>query len=207
MIDRVRLDLTSTWVATMFGGVWRNVVWRQHEMGVLNSERALQACIVGAFASLAPEIVVLVEPQLSTRGIIPDLWIGMPSSGQALVVVELKYVPDHLPVWEKDLQSLTTLLASERTAHDTDPATGRPKQPMACTAQTLGIFAAVGRHDAAAVDRADVAQRLGAPGNTYSDAQRATFPRLLHARGSIGGSGGLAMFDMDWMVATDDDGN
>lgn len=199
------IDLTPTWVATMFAGMWRNLVRRQHEMGVLNSERALQACVVGAFAALAPEVVVLVEPQLSTPGIIPDLWIGTPRLGRALVVVELKYVPHHLPVWEKDLQSLTTLLASDRVAHDTDPATGRHKQPMACTSETLGIFAAVGRYDAAAVGRADLTARLGAPGNAYSDAQRATFPRLLHAWGSVGGTRGPATFDMDWMVTPDRD--
>ena len=66
----------------------------RYEKGVLNSERALQACIVGALAKRAHDLVVLVEPTLYTeagskarRGMIPDLWIGDRDSRMALAVV------------------------------------------------------------------------------------------------------------------------
>jgi hypothetical protein len=182
--------------------VWMNAVKRQYEMGVLNSERALQACLVGAFAPLAPDIVTLVEPQLSSR-IVPDVWIGYPG-GRTIAVIEIKYVPHDYPKWEKDLPNLTTVLsATDLPAYDTHPVDGRNGLPMRCNSETLGIFAVIGKHDADAVNSETLGRRLAEAGSLFSEAQRATFPRILHAWGAVRET--TREFGMDWVDRTTGD--
>src|SRR5580704_1595315 len=93
--DDASLTLSPTWFAAIFGTIWKNAVRRRYEMGVINSERALQACIVEALSPLAPEIVALVEPRvvIGAGNLKPDLWIGNINSKRALAIVEIKYVP------------------------------------------------------------------------------------------------------------------
>jgi hypothetical protein len=122
--DDASLTLSPTWFAAIFGTIWKNAVRRRYEMGVINSERALQACIVEALSPLAPEIVALVEPRvvIGSGNLKPDLWIGNINSKRALAIVEIKYVP-----------------------HD------YPKLGIACDLDTIGIYAVIGKHDADAI--------------------------------------------------------
>ena len=84
MSRRPSLELSPQWFATMFRALWKGLVWRQHEFGTLNSERALQGHLVGALSVFAPELVTLVEPTIVPGvGIKPDLWIGLPEQAKA----------------------------------------------------------------------------------------------------------------------------
>jgi hypothetical protein len=77
MSGRPSLELSPQWFATMFRALWKGLIWRQHEFGTLNSERALQGQLVGALSVFAPELVTLIEP-----AIVPGLE-SSPTSGLA----------------------------------------------------------------------------------------------------------------------------
>jgi hypothetical protein len=198
MSEQSNLEISPEWFATLFRHLWKNVIARQHEAGVLNSERALQAHLVGALSVLAPEVMILVEPQLSKTGIVPDLWVCTRQSSSALAVIELKYVPHAYPNWEKDLANLTTVVGvADRFAYTTDPATGSNGGEISCNQETLGIFAVVGRHDADAVDSEHLRRELDA--GDYSAEQRRAFPRLLHAWGKVHKAESARTFDAGWL--------
>jgi hypothetical protein len=183
--------MTAVWspetFAEMFKRVWKEDVKDTYNRGMLNSERALQACIVGALVDKAPDLVVLVEPTLypeekAGREMIPDLWIGERDSGRALAVIELKYVPFAYPEWKGDLEKLVTILREPYHAWTIDPATGKDDGVRIAVCdeighETLGVLAAVGKEDAEAVDTAVLSQAL-------SD-NKSLLPRFLHAWGRI----------------------
>ena len=73
--------LTPADFETLFRVAWTGVVQQRYQQGVLNSERALQACIVGALMNAAPSLIALIEPTLYpeskvAREMIPDIWVG-----------------------------------------------------------------------------------------------------------------------------------
>lgn len=171
---------------TLFRIAWTGVVKQRYEQGVLNSERAVQVCLVGALMNAAPNLVVLIEPTLypetkEAREMVPDLWIGQRGSGKALAVIELKFVPFHLPKWERDLQKLMHLLMGSLYACKIDPKTGQDRddgegQIAACN-DTLGVFAVVGQADSAAVDTPSIRDGLNGSDDPLA--------RVLHAWGKI----------------------
>lgn len=202
MSERPRLDISPHWFAMMFRALWKGVIWRHHEFGVLNSERALQGHLVGALSVFAPELVALVEPTIVPESRIkPDLWIGLREQAKAIAVVELKYVPHYYPEWEKDFASLTTVITSECAAYDTHPVTGRNNGKLTCTEKTIAIFAVVGRHDADAVDSKRLAARIEKSDLTAS--QRSALPHLLHACGTVDVNASKRDFDADWLLRTE----
>lgn len=175
---------------TLFRKIWTVDVKERYEKGVLNSERALQACIVGALVKGAPDLVVLVEPTLYTeagskagREMIPDLWIGDRDSRSALAVVELKFVPFHYPKWEYDIKKLVKILGEPYYASTIVPATGTDDHDVRIRVrnepghETLGVFAAIGKEDAEAVDMATLRKKF--PGG------KNLLPRFSHAWGKI----------------------
>jgi hypothetical protein len=183
--------MTTIWLPEKFAQVFRDIwiedVKSRYDRGVLNSERALQACIVGGLVKKAPDLVVLVEPTLypeakAGREMIPDLWIGERDSGRALAVIELKYVPFAYPEWKSDLEKLVKILREPYHAWTIDPATGKDDGVRIAVCdeighETLGLLAAVGKEDAEAVDAAVLSQALSDNKNLL--------PRFLHAWGRI----------------------
>jgi hypothetical protein len=183
---------------TLFRIAWTGVVRQRYEEGVLNSERALQACIVGALMNAAPNLVVLVEPTLypdpkAASEMIPDLWIGQYGSEKALAVVEIKFVPFHLPKWEHDVRKLKDLLRGELRARKIDPSTGQDrddgKGQIATCNETLGVFAVVGQAGSAAVDTPSIRDGLRGREGLGS--------RLLHAWGKVTAGEGCIEFGLD----------
>jgi hypothetical protein len=173
---------------TLFRKIWTVDVKERYEKGVLNSERALQACIVGALVKGAPDLVVLVEPTLysaagSGRKMIPDLWIGDRDTGRALAVIELKYIFKKYPEWMRDIEKLAKVFDGEYHARTIVPATGREVGGVKIAVcneidhETLAVFAVVGKDDAEAMDTRVLNQAL--PDN------KNLAPRFLHAWGRI----------------------
>jgi hypothetical protein len=186
------LTLSATWFAALFRTIWENTVRGRYEMGVINSERALQACIVEALSPLAPEIVALVEPTVG--GIRPDLWIGSPKLGKALAIVEIKYKPYAYPELGKDFLSFLTILsaASGLSASDVNPMTGKDRNGIICDHDTIGIYAVIGKHGADAVRSKILKNR--------TDVQELAKHRVLHAWGSVPHDSGTKLdFGTGWI--------
>jgi hypothetical protein len=119
-------------------------------------------------------------------------------------VFELKFVPFARPRWEDDIDKLARILSgpTSYSARTIDPNNGKDSDvskaghgQISICEGTLGIFAAVGKDDSAAVETASL--RRGLVGN------ESLMPRFLHAWGKVpsqrnGGTG----CDMDFDVAS-----
>jgi hypothetical protein len=183
--------LTPADFETLFRVAWTGVVQQRYQQGVLNSERALQACIVGALMNAAPSLIALIEPTLYpeskvAREMIPDIWVGQLGSAEALAVLELKFVPFAYPRWEGDIDKLAKILTgpTSYSARTIDPKTGKDSDvskdgrgQIAICERTLGIFAAVGRDDSAAVETASLCKGFSG--------KESLLPRFLHAWGMV----------------------
>jgi hypothetical protein len=131
---------------------------RDYDVGRINSERTLQAVLFGHLRADVPECSIFCEPQVSlseSQKAIPDLLVV--NDTHVVAAIELKFVPHRFPVFEKDVDKLRrfgALLQSVPIRVALDPRTGRHVKPAhRVGADCLLVFAAIGRHDARAVDR------------------------------------------------------
>ena len=148
-------------VASALDDAWSKAQ-RAFAAGRINTERTLQAHLFCSLQSQLPAAVVLCEPQLNIDeyGLaVPDLVV---LSGEELVAfVELKFAPHHFPVFEGDLAKLAQYhRCSSSFQISLDPASGKySERKYSISPSCLFVFAAVGRHDAAAVDREHIRTR------------------------------------------------
>lgn len=199
----IALDIAPETFVPLFRLIWNNQVNRAYATGTINSERALQASIVSALAPLCPDVVTLVEPTLyDGENARPDLWIG--TKGQALAIVELKFVPHAKARWEDDFDKLTNLLArGVACAYTVDPATGRDSQRIGCSGSPVGIYAVIARSDSQATSTETLRRRVFDRSSGWEGAaeRRSVMQRILHCYGIVpGDGGGEVKFDASWLI-------
>ncbi|MCD9047089.1 hypothetical protein [Luteimonas sp. MHLX1A] len=109
--------------------------------------------------------VILCEPQITVERhgcFVPDIVVL--KERDVAAIIELKFVPHHYSVYELDLRKLAVLAAYEQNFPLLlDPKSGDfTPDSFRVSSDCILVFAAIGQHDAAAVDtpglRAAVAQ-------------------------------------------------
>jgi len=123
--------------------------------GLVNSECTMHSLIYGELRSRLPDHLILCEPQINVERhgcFVPDIIVV--KSRTVVAIVELKFVPHHYPVYELDLRKLVLLAACEQDFPLLlDPKTGKFTPDLFRVGpDCLLVFAAIGKHDAAAVD-------------------------------------------------------
>lgn len=146
---------------------WNLHVSQDYQHGLLNSERCLQAALYRALRIELPENTIFVEPLLELNGtdagrnFVPDIVVC--SGNQIEAILELKFVPHSYPNFQNDLAkflALSTVAAHAAVFIALDPITGKFSRKFTFSESPRFIFAAVGQHDAVAVDHAAIAERL-----------------------------------------------
>ena len=163
--------------------LWEGVK-EDYSLGLINTERCLQASLYHYTRNNLKDLTPFVEPGLryvEGRGysFIPDLVF---CEGNRLVgIMEIKFTPHYYPNYEWDIKKLNSLWEDKQDGHQIaiNPQTGKwLSEEMFITEETLFMFAVVAQHDAAAVDKQAVCEKL-------STGIRSRFILL---SGSIGGA-------------------
>ena len=145
-------------------------VWEEAEadyrMGIVNSERCLQACLYRAARDQLRDVKPFVEPGLlyeQRRGyeLVPDLVLC--KGNAVLSVIEIKFVPHWYPNYKRDVSKFNRLWERRNKGHQIpiEPETGRwIDTELRIKGDTCFVFAVIAQHDAAAVDFGTVAKEL-----------------------------------------------
>ena len=116
-------------------------------------------------------------------------------------MVELKFVPLLYPTWESDLRKLVNVFrpGAQFTVSDLDPDTGKCGRTYVATFDTISIYAAIGRHDAKAVSRDDVASGFA----RVAPESASVTSRILHASGALDPATKKSRWDVQWLDGGD----
>lgn len=156
--------------------------WKQvradYDVGRVNSERTLQACLFRRLHDKLPGCTIFCEPHVRTEKLglaVPDLLVV--AEAQVVVVIELKFVPHAYPVFEEDIAKLAAFGSHQgEFPIIIDPGTGKFKKPSFSFApDCLLVFAVIGHHDAKAVDADFLRSQI------FDEGTRSRFLPLTHA--------------------------
>ena len=148
-------------------------IWKQAEadygIGIVNSERCLQACLYRAARDQLCDVKIFVEPGLlyEPRGgyeLVPDLILCKDNA--VLSIIEIKFVPHWYPNYKRDVSKFNRLWERKKIGHriPIEPKTGRwTDTKLWIQDDTCFVFAVIAQHDAAAVDFDTVAEKLLPP--------------------------------------------
>jgi hypothetical protein len=135
-----------------------------YQAGFINSERTLQSLMYAKLRERLSNHVILCEPQITVERhgcFVPDIVVLR--EDVVVAIAELKFVPHGYPVYEFDLRKLA-VLAEYRQPFQLllDPYSGKfTSQDFQISADCILVFAAIGRHDAAAVDPVGLRDAMG----------------------------------------------
>jgi len=111
-----------------------------------------------------PDRIALCEPQITVERhgcFVPDLVVL--EGHTVAAIVELKFVPHGYPVYELDLRKLSVLAECQQGFQlRLDPRSGNfTEDTYHISANCILAFAAIGKHDAAAVDSVSLVAAMG----------------------------------------------
>ena len=126
-----------------------------YQHGLINSECTLHSLIYAELRSRLPDHLILCEPQINVERhgcFVPDIIVLKDRA--VVAIVELKFVPHYYPVYELDLRKLAVLAAYDQGFPLLlDPKSGKfTPDFFSVGPDCILVFAAIGQHDAAAVD-------------------------------------------------------
>lgn len=141
-----------------------------YERGLINSECTLHSLMYAELRSRLPDRITLCEPQITVERhgcFVPDIVIVKERVVEA--IIELKFVPHHYPVYELDLRKLAVLAVYEQSFPLLlDPKSGDFTQDsFRVSPDCLLVFAAIGQHDAAAVDASGLTAAMAQFGDRF----------------------------------------
>ncbi|WP_330948387.1 hypothetical protein [Thermomonas sp. LB-4] len=141
-----------------------------YQHGLINSECTLHSLIYAELRSRLPDHLILCEPQINVERhgcFVPDIIVLKDRTVAA--IVELKFVPHYYPVFELDLRKLAVLAAYEQSFPLLlDPESGRfTPDSFRVGSDCILVFAAIGQHDAAAVDLLGLGAAMGQFGERF----------------------------------------
>ena len=151
--------------------VW-NEVEADYRMGIVNSERCLQACLYRAARDQLCGVKTFVEPGLlyqqqqgqGSYELVPDLVLCKDDA--VLSVIEIKFTPHWpRPDYTRDASKFNRLWERRETGHQIpiDPRTGHwTNQKLRINGDTCFVFAVIAKHDAPALNFDTVAKELSA---------------------------------------------
>lgn len=148
---------------------WSAVV-DAYQAGLINSECTLHSLMYAELKSRLSDHVTLCEPQITVKRhgcFVPDIVVLRGTAVAA--IVELKFVPHGYPVYELDLRKLAVLAEYQQSFKlRLCPISGRFTQDtFHISADCILVFAAIGRHDAAAVDPVGLRAAMGQFGDRF----------------------------------------
>lgn len=162
-------------VESRLQNMWNQHIRQDYDMGLLNSERCLQASFYRALRIELPEHIIFVEPLLELkstnigRNFVPDIIVCNENKIEA--ILELKFVPHGYPNYKKDLAklfTLSTLPGQNEFFISLDPDSGKfSNGKYTFSENPIFVFAVIGQHDAEAVDRTAILGSL--PGQVPSN--------------------------------------
>jgi hypothetical protein len=128
---------------------------KAYQTGHINSECTLHSLMYAELRDRLSDHVTLCEPQITVERhgcFVPDIVVLR--EDVVVAIVELKFVPHGYPVYELDLGKLKVLAEYQQSFPLLlDPHSGKFKpEDFRISADCILAFAAIGRHDAAAVD-------------------------------------------------------
>lgn len=134
--------------------------------GRVGNERTLQAFMFKSLAESLPAACILCEPRMALDGrgyASPDIVVI--EDKQITAIVELKFKPDGYPVFESDLDKLNGYRGAAKTWNLLrNPETGKfGDPPLSIARNCLFVFGVIGKHDAWAVNEANLRDQCGIP--------------------------------------------
>ncbi|CAM5576832.1 hypothetical protein RLIN73S_01685 [Rhodanobacter lindaniclasticus] len=117
-----------------------------------------------------PNHITLCEPQIRVERqgpFVPDIVVLKEHA--VVAIVELKFVPHGYPVYELDLRKLTVLAGNQQSFQlRLEPTSGAfTPDTFLVSAECVLVFAAIGKHDAAAVDSAGLSEAMEQFGSRF----------------------------------------
>lgn len=141
-----------------------------YQAGHINSECTLHSLMYAELRDRLSDHVTLCEPQITVERhgcFVPDIVVRRGNAVAA--IVELKFVPHGYPVYELDLRKLAVLAEYQQSFQLLlDPSSGRfTPEAFHISADCILAFAAIGKHDAAAVDPVGLSAAMGRFGDRF----------------------------------------